>query len=228
MTAWPGWLEVPDPCAYPMKGLVLIGGGGHARACIDVIRAEGQHEIAGILDKPELLGTRVLDVPVIGSDEDIPELVKGQSSFLIAVGHLGESGLRASIFGKLLDLKANLPIIVAPSAYVSTHAVIGPGTIIMHMAIVGPGARLGGNVIVNSRALIEHDVIVGENCHVSTGALINGGCVIGRGAFIGSGAVLKQGIIVGENAMLGMGTVIPSNVPPGVRIRSSNIVMEKS
>ena len=33
--------------------LVLIGGGGHCRACIDVIERENKYQIAGIVDIKE-------------------------------------------------------------------------------------------------------------------------------------------------------------------------------
>ena len=31
--------------------LLLIGGGGHGRSCIDVIEAEGKYKIAGIIEQ---------------------------------------------------------------------------------------------------------------------------------------------------------------------------------
>ena len=35
------------------KSIVLIGGGGHCKACIDVIEVEGKYNIIGIIDVPE-------------------------------------------------------------------------------------------------------------------------------------------------------------------------------
>ena len=32
------------------KNIILIGGGGHCKSCIDVIEAEDKFEIAGIVD----------------------------------------------------------------------------------------------------------------------------------------------------------------------------------
>ena len=36
-----------------MKDILLIGGGGHCKAVIDVIEQEGQFNIIGIIDKTE-------------------------------------------------------------------------------------------------------------------------------------------------------------------------------
>ena len=35
-----------------MKEVILIGAGGHARACIDVIELDGKYKIAGFIEKP--------------------------------------------------------------------------------------------------------------------------------------------------------------------------------
>lgn len=195
-----------------MTELVLIGGGGHARACLDVIRAAGGFQIAGILDRPELAGTDVLGVPVIGTDEDLPGLVNKGLCFLIALGQIKTPESRIRLFGRLRDLGAKLPVIVAPSAHVSPQAAIGEGTIVMHMAVVGPGARIGANCIINTRALVEHDSEVGDHCHVATGALVNGDCVVEQGVLIGSGAVLHQGVRIGECSVVGMGVLVRHDV----------------
>ena len=36
-----------------MKKIILIGGGGHCKSCIDVIEQEGKYRIAGIVDMAE-------------------------------------------------------------------------------------------------------------------------------------------------------------------------------
>jgi sugar O-acyltransferase (sialic acid O-acetyltransferase NeuD family) len=195
-----------------MTELVLIGGGGHARACLDVIRAGGRFQIAGILDRPELVGTDVLGVPVIGTDENLPALANKGMCFLIALGQIKTPESRIRLFGRLRELGAKLPAIVAPTAHVSPHALIGEGSIVMHMAVVGPGARIGGNCIINTRALVEHDSVIGDHCHVATGALVNGDCVVEQGVFIGSGAVLHQGVRIGERSVVGMGVMVRHDV----------------
>jgi acetyltransferase-like isoleucine patch superfamily enzyme len=41
----------------PVKPLILIGGGGHCRSCIDVIETTDEWQIKGILDQSEKIGT---------------------------------------------------------------------------------------------------------------------------------------------------------------------------
>ena len=42
--------------------IILIGGGGHCRACIDVIEQEGRFTIAGIVDVPEKIAAQSIGV----------------------------------------------------------------------------------------------------------------------------------------------------------------------
>jgi sugar O-acyltransferase (sialic acid O-acetyltransferase NeuD family) len=195
-----------------MIELVLIGGGGHARACIDLIQASDQFQILGILDRSELVGTDVLGIPVIGTDEDLPVLVKKNLSFLITLGQIKTPDLRIRIYKRIKVLGGLLSTVIATSAHVSPFAQIGEGSIIMGKAMIGPGVRIGENCIINTNALVEHDSVVGKHCHISTGAIINGGCHVGDGVFVGSRAVLRQDIRIGDRKIISMGAVVFGDV----------------
>ena len=49
--------------------IILIGGNGHCKACINVVEQENKYQIAGIIDVPEKLGQKILGYKVIGNDE---------------------------------------------------------------------------------------------------------------------------------------------------------------
>lgn len=200
--------------------IILIGGGGHCRSCIDVIERQGDFTIAGILDQPDHQNHTVLGYPVIGTDEDIPRLISKGYSFLITIGQIKSASRRRQLFQELSGAGAIVPTIISPQAYVSPHAQIGPGTIIMHGALVNAGATIGSNCIINSRGLIEHDVIIAAHCHISTGAVINGGTHIDQGSFVGSLAMIREGVEIGEQAIIGAGSTILATVPKKTMIRS--------
>ena len=202
-----------------MSDLLLIGGGGHCRSCIDVIEAEGKYRIRGIVQPISDQANRIFGYPVIGSDEDLPFLLQETPKALVAVGQIRSPAIRIRLYEQLKKLGGKLPSIVSPSAYCSKYAELNEGTIVMHGAIVNAGANIGSNCIINSQALIEHDVIVADHCHVSTGARLNGGVTIGKGSFIGSGAILGEGIVIGENVIISAGQVILRNVPSGAVIK---------
>ena len=191
--------------------IILFGAGGHSRACIDVIEQQGYFQIAGLIGLPEQRHAHHLGYSVIGTDEDLPQLVKKYSFALVTVGQLETPDPRIRLFTQALKLGFQLPVVIAPAAHVSSHARIGAGTIVMHGAIVNAGAKIGSNCIINSLALIEHDAIVEDHCHISTGAILNGGAAVGSGSFIGSGSVIKEGIILGKRCIVGIGLSVRHN-----------------
>jgi sugar O-acyltransferase (sialic acid O-acetyltransferase NeuD family) len=205
-----------------MKPLLVVGGGGHCHACIDVVEAQGIFAIQGIVERSGQGHTPVLGYPVVGNDADLGSLLALTPAALIAVGQIGSSSARLTIYELLVKLGAQLPVIVSPLSHVSAHASIGQGTIIMHGAIVNALATIGRNCIINSQALIEHDVIIRDHCHISTGARVNGGTKIGAGTFIGSGAVLRDGICVGSNCVIGAGVVVLEDMPDGMKYVGSS------
>ena len=200
------------------KGLLLIGAGGHARSCIDVIESAGM-PIRGLVDKTERIGQSVLGYAILGTDDELERLLLESSGALVTVGQIESAALRIALYGRLEALGARRPVIVAKSATVSPHAQIGAGTIIMHGAIVNAAARIGENVIVNSRALIEHDCVVEDHCHVSTGAVANGAVKIGRGSFIGSGSMIREGVTIGAGSLIGAGSVVLGDCPENTDAR---------
>ena len=154
--------------------ILLLGGGGHCRACIDVIEQTKQFQIFGIVDSTKKMGETLLGYPIVGSDENLPELRKHVSYALITVGQIQSSNVRVLLYQNLQALKFILPVIISPRAYVSRYAKIGAGTIIMHDGIVNADASIGINCIINSKALIEHEAIIEDHCHIATGAIVNG------------------------------------------------------
>ena len=193
--------------------IILIGAGGHAHACIDVIEQHGGYQIAGLVGMAEEMHAEHLGYKVIATDNNLPELVKGYQYAFITVGQIQSSDHRIRLYQHATELGFQMPVFIAPSAHVSRHASIGVGTIVMHGAIVNAGARVGNNCIINTRALLEHDVAVEDHCHISTGAILNGEVKIGTGSFVGSGSIIKEGLTLGQRCVVGMGLAVRHNQP---------------
>jgi len=202
--------------------IILIGAGGHAHSCIDVIEQQNQFKIAGLVGMPAEMHDQHLGYKVIGTDDDLPELVTEYDYALISLGQIHSSESRLRLYQQAIKVGFQLPVIVAPTAYVSRHAVIGAGSIVMHGAIVNAGAKVGANCIINDKALIEHDVVVDDTCHISTGVILNGGVHIGSGSFIGSGSVIKEGVNIGKCSIVGMGIAVRHDQIDNSRLAGSN------
>jgi len=195
------------------ENIILIGGGGHCRSCIDVIEQERRFEIAGIVDIKEKLHEKILGYEIIGRDDNLLDLADKYDYFFITLGQIKTPEKRIKIFEILKDLGVKLPIIISPLAYVSKHAQIAEGTIVMHHALINAGAQIGCNCIINSKALIEHDAVIGDHCHISTGAVINGGTTVAKKTFVGSNSVTKEYIKIAEAEVIGCGEKIVKNIP---------------
>lgn len=191
-----------------MNKIILIGGGGHCKSVIDVIEQEARFQIAGIVDKTELLGTKILGYPVIGNDFDLEILAKKYHYSLVTVGQIKSSLLRIKLFDLANKAGFKFPSIISPRAYVSKHSKIGKGTIVMHHAIVNANVFIGDNCIINSKALIEHDCSISNNCHISTNATINGEVKIRSQCFIGSNVTIKDNTTIKENSFIKAGTLV--------------------
>jgi sugar O-acyltransferase (sialic acid O-acetyltransferase NeuD family) len=191
-----------------MKKIILIGGGGHCKSAIDVIEQEAKFEIAGIVDKPKLLGSKVLGYSVIGSDLDLHRLAKKYKYALITVGQIKTALIRVKLFNLAIKSGFTLAPIISPKAYISKYSRIGRGTIIMHHAIVNANSFIGDNCIINTKALVEHDCSISDHCHISTNATINGGNQIGSKSFIGSNVTTKEYIKIGNNSFIKVGSLI--------------------
>jgi len=174
--------------------ILLVGGGGHCRSVIDVIELEDRYEIAGIIDKKELVGQDVLGYKVVGCDDDLEDLFRKYKYAIVTVGQIKSNSLRVKLFDALKAIGYELPSIISPLSYVSKHSTIGEGTIVLHQALINSNVTIGKNCIINSKALIEHDCIVEDSCHISTASVLNGGVVVKEGTFFGSNATSKEGI----------------------------------
>ena len=105
-----------------MNKIILIGGGGHCRSVIDVIEQEGRFEIAGLVDKPEKVGSKILGHTVIGNDSDLENLAKKYHNALIAVGHIKSALTRIKLYDLAVKAGFVLPSVVSPHAYLSKYS----------------------------------------------------------------------------------------------------------
>jgi len=200
------------------KKIVLIGAGGHARSCIQVIEQLDEFAIAGLVGLPDEVGSDQFGYKVIGSDSDLPAIRKSIEYAVITVGQILSAQIRIKLFEKTKNAGFTLPTIVSKFAQISPHVIIGEGSILMNSVIINSGSQIGKNCIINTCALLEHDVVIGDHTHVSTGVIINGATCIGQKTFIGSGSVIRNGISIGDNCLIGMGSVVLKDLKDHTRM----------
>lgn len=185
---------------------------------IEALRSNSVYEPIGLLDtNAQLHGIKILDVPVLGGDELLPELKqRGVAHCFIGVGSVGSTRARQSLFHSARELALQPINIIHATANISPSAKLGVGVTILAGAILSTEACLEDNIVVNSGAIVEHDCRIGAHCHIATGARLAGMVTVGPGTHIGIGATVRQSIRIGQNVVVGAGAVVVDDVPDGV------------
>lgn len=199
--------------------IVLLGGSGHAKVLIDLIRTNNKYEIIGVLDSQLKADSTVSETPVLGGDELLSGLYKkGIKNACIGVGSIKDNGKRKMLYEKVKQLGFYVPALIHPRTVVSKNVQIGDGVQIMAGTIVQTGCSIEENTIVNTGAIIEHDCNIGKHVHICPGTVISGGCIFGDSVFIGAGATVIQGIKIGSNSIVAAGAVVVENVPDNTKV----------
>lgn len=188
-----------------MKKIILVGAGGHAASCIDVIRLEKKFKIVGLVDNKKNVGESFMGLKILGNDKDLQKLKKLANYAFVSVGQVSVNSIRKKIYLKLVRLGFKIPKILSPLSYISKSATIEDGSIVHHGVIVNALSKIGKNCIINSKSLIEHGVKIGDHSHVATCCVINGNTEIGAESFLGSNSVIRNNIKIKKKSFIKMG-----------------------
>ena len=182
-----------------MKKIIVLGCGGHANSCIEILETEKKFLIFGLIckNKKKYSGYKIL-----GDDKKLKLIKKKCKNALIGIGQIHNYKKRLMLFNLLKKEGFNLPTIISKYSIVSKKSKILEGTIVMKGVVINKNVEIGRNCIINTGAIIEHDAIIGSNCHVSTGAIVNGGSTIGNNCFIGSGSVINESVKIPDNQII--------------------------
>ncbi len=194
------------------KKIILIGAGGHAKSCIDIIHAQNKYKIVGLVDENKKKGSTILNYKVLGNDKILKDIRNKVKLAFLTVGQIKSHLVRKNLFLKAVKLGFEFPKIISPHSIISPFSKIGKGSLIAHGVKINSDAKVGINCIINTNAIIEHEVEIGDFCHVSTSTTINGNVAIGNNCFIGSGSKLKNSIKIKNNTIVPMGSIVKKNI----------------
>ncbi|WP_454717378.1 acetyltransferase [Caulobacter segnis] len=193
-------------------GVVIIGGGGHAKVVIESLRASG-HTVAAIVDA-DPTPREVLGVPVVGDDLKLPALKEqGLSQLFVAIG---DNRLREKLGRKAQGLGFVLVNAIHPSAVISPSAKLGQGVAVMAGVAINADTDVGDLAIINTGAVVDHDGRLGMACHLGPASALAGGVTVGDRAFLGVGARVIPGVTIGADTTVGAGGVVVRDLPDAV------------
>lgn len=194
-------------------GILLVGGGGHAKSVIDSLLQSKDYQKIGIVVNDMAIGTKICGIKVVGHDQDLENLRNnGYSHAFISVGSVGNTSLRRRLYQLLEKLDFTIPNIIDPTSTISPLSQIGLGNFIGKKAIVNSNAIIKNNSIVNTGVIVEHDSVVEDFVHLSPGTVLSGGVKVESDSHLGSNTVVKNGITIGTNTLIGIGSVVVNNI----------------
>jgi len=190
--------------------LLVVGAGGHARVLVEAAIESGVcTDIVFFDDRyPEV--SELDGYKVIGATDDLA--TNAQLSRKVAVA-IGDNRRRVGFIRTALERGFECPVIVHPSATVSSAAEIGDGTLVLAGGVVAIGSLLGIGCIANHGSTIDHDCRLGDGVHVAPGAHLAGAVNIGRFSWVGIGATVNQAVSIGANVTIGASAAVIRDVP---------------
>lgn len=200
---------------YPV---IILGAGGHAKVLIDALRLQSI-ELAGITDAdPGKKGQRLLDVQVMGGDEEVMKYPAEAIRLANGVGSVRVNLRRRQLFEQFKNSGYQFVSVAHPSAIIAADVVLSEGAQVMAGAVIQAGCYIGVNAVINTGCIIDHDCHIGDHAHIAPGVTLSGGTKVGENAHIGTGATVIQGIQIGRNSLVAAGAVVIRDVPDGTTV----------
>lgn len=194
------------------KKIVLIGGGGHCKVVVSILKKLNSFEIAGIVDNYKA-ESFISGIKIVGTDDDLKDIYKsGVHYALITVGSTKDNTKRYRLFKMAREIGYIFPVVISPEAIVDKSVKINEGTVVMPGSIINIESSIGKNCIINTGLIIEHDCKIGNHCHIAPGVHISGEANIGELSFLGIGSTIIQGIAIGKNVTIGAGSVVIKDI----------------
>lgn len=197
-----------DRTEFAEKDLILIGGGGHAKQCFEILVQNHEFNTIGFIDDdPE---TKLLDLPYFGNLNMLSTFWNsGLKNVILGIGFNGNLKKRDILFNQYIKMGYNIPNIIHKDSSVSQFFHIsGKGIQIMANCTIGPDVVLEDNVIINSGAVVSHDCKIGCSSHITPGAILGGNVIIGRNCTIGMGSNIYLGVKISDNTTIKNGESI--------------------
>ena len=196
-----------------MSRLYIIGAGGMARECKDLLETLGRaDELKAFVEEPAERppGTASNDLHVVGV-RDLPKPAP-DVRLTCAIGSLR----RKRLLDQLEHAGYQFETLVDPRAVVRPSAIIGAGSVVMAGAIVSDRVTIGRHSILNFQCSVSHDVTIGDYCTLCPGVHVGGWAKVGAQTWLGIGAVLKDRVSVGAGSYVGAGACVVEDIGDGV------------
>jgi UDP-perosamine 4-acetyltransferase len=191
--------------------IIVVGAGGHAKVCIELLRAMGE-TVAYCVGGDDSPG-QCLGVPVLLGDENLARLrSEGYSRLFVAIG---SNGLRERLGALGSEQGYELANAISPQAVISPSVTVGNGVAIMSGVVINAESVIEDLAIINTGATVDHECRIGRAAHIAPQCALAGNVTVGNQTFLGIGCKVIPEIRIGERVTIGAGGVVISHIAPG-------------
>ncbi len=203
---------------FKVKDIIIVGGGGHAKVIINILKKNREFNILGYVDIEN--NGSILGVDYIGNDDVfIDDSSNSNLGLCIGIGKVDSSDRRRKIIEKIKKKCFYWPPIISLNAIINEEVNVGKGSQIFDGVIINCSTEIQEFCIINTNSTIEHDCIIGKYSHIAPGVTISGGVSVGTNVLVGAGAIIIQNINICNDVVIGAGSVIIKNITePGTYI----------
>ena len=170
-----------------MNDIIVIGGGGHAKVVISIVKKLKTFNIIGYTDINN--NGNILGADYIGTDNEVLSYSK-QTLLALGIGQVNNLEFRKGIVDKFIENGYRFTKLISPDSNINEDVSIGAGTVIMDGVTINCCSLIGDYCIVNTNASIDHDCSIGDFVHVAPGVTICGGVQVYEETFIGAGSII--------------------------------------
>ena len=194
-----------------MDKIIVIGGGGHAKVVISILKKLNKYEIIGYTDNKN--NGEILGVHYLGNDDILRGLLKKDvNKAVIGIGNINSCKNILEISNKLTKLGYSFPPIISPDSILNEGTSVGKGAAVMDGVVINTGTVIGDFSIINTNSSIDHDCSIGNFVHIAPGSVLCGRVEIGDNTFIGTGVTIIQNIHIEPHCMIGAGAVVNKDI----------------
>jgi len=194
--------------------MLLIGAGGHALECFDILSKNYQYDFLEFYDEISGNSHFMKKYNIIKDQRDLEGHFEKDPRFVLAVGN---PKLREYFYerftnagGQMVNLFGFQNTVSAFSEYATAD--------VFNLCFLGSKVRIGKGSLVNTGAQIHSAVAVGEFCEISPKAVLSNSVQIGSNTRIGANATILPNISIGNHVVVGAGAVVTDDIPDHVLV----------
>lgn len=196
-----------DNLKFSKNDLVIIGIGGHAGMCIDILKNDSRFNLTGFVDDKITIDYKY-GLKYLGSLSQLPLLKSlGLENVILGIGFVGNLKKRDQLYSELKK-HFYIPTIIHEKAIIETSVFLEDGCQIMAGAVIGSNVKVFENCIINSGAIVSHDSIIGYSSHITPGAILAGHVELRERVTIGMGATIYIGLKISADKVVPNGKAV--------------------